>query len=345
MENSQLQPAPCSISEKKEKIIQNKTTIINFKDKPYPLEIALTEANIIFSIQEKYNLYRYENVISFRSFQDLHKYFRLFDNLSEIYNDLIKSNIGIKSEDINQGKLSLFINVNINKNNHEINIILNKRELDKYKDIDIIISNYIEMKKELDELKQKNSSNNSNLFNESKWLKNNNKYLDLIKEGIWHQLNKDIKDTSLIYRCSKDGDDHSIFHKKCDGISNTLVIGESESNKIFGGFTSQSWDQTGQTKYDDNAFLFQLNKMEIHYVIKGKGGIYCDSIIGPTFGSLYFFNLSFQDGGKSLEGNNREDTYNEKANCFENLSEQNYIYEGKEYFKLKDFEVFHLSFK
>ena len=98
MENSQLQPAPCSISEKKEKIIQNKTTIINFKDKPYPLEIALTEANIIFSIQEKYNLYRYENVISFQAFKDLHKYFRLFDNLGEIYNDLIKSNIGIKSE-------------------------------------------------------------------------------------------------------------------------------------------------------------------------------------------------------------------------------------------------------
>jgi len=239
MENSQLQPAPCSISEKKEKIIQNKTIVINFKDKPYPLEIALSEANIIFRIQEKYNLYRYENVVSFQAFQDLNKYFRFFDNLSEIYNDLIKSNIGIKSEDINQGKLSLFINVNINKNNHEINIILNKRELDKYKDIDIIISNYLEMKKELDELKQKCSSN-SNLFKESKWLNNNNQYLNLIKGGIKHQLDKDIVGTNLIYRCSKDGDNSTIFHSKCDGISNTLVIGESESNKIFGGFTSQS---------------------------------------------------------------------------------------------------------
>ena len=51
--------------------------------------------------------------------------------------------------------MTLFLNVNINKNNHEINIILNKRELDKYKDIDIIMSNYLEMKKELDELKKK----------------------------------------------------------------------------------------------------------------------------------------------------------------------------------------------
>ena len=83
--------------------------------------------------------------------------------------------------------------------------------------MDIILSNYKEMKKELDELKQKYSIN-SNLFKESKWLNNNNQYLDLIKEGIRHQLNKNIVSTNLIYRCSKDGDDSSIFHSKCDGI-------------------------------------------------------------------------------------------------------------------------------
>ena len=127
-------------------------------------------------MQEKYNLFRYENSLSFETFQDLHKYFRLFDNLNEIYNDLVNSNIGIKSEDIEQGKVTLFLNVNINKNNHEINIILNKRELDKYKDIDIIMSNYLEMKKELDELNKK-FSNEGNLFKESKWL-NDNKYIN-----------------------------------------------------------------------------------------------------------------------------------------------------------------------
>ena len=341
MEYSQLQPAPCFISEKNEKIIQNKIIIINFKNKPYPLEISLSQANIIFSIQEKYDLYRYENVISFQAFQDLHKYFRFFDNLSEIYNDLINSNIGIKKEEINQGKLTLFINVNINKNNYEMNIILNQRKLDKYKDIDIIMSNYIEMKKELDELKQKYSTN-SNLFKESNWLNNNNQYLNLIKEGIRHQLNKDIVGTNLLYKCSKDGDDCSNFHVKCDGISNTLVIGESDSNKIFGGFTSQSWDNKSKTKYDNYAFLFQLNKVEIHYVIKGKGGINCNGKYGPTFGNRERFNICFQDEGKSLEGYNREDNYDENTNSYENNSKKNYIYEGKRKFKLKDFEVFQL---
>ena len=341
MEYSQLQPVPCFIGENKEKIKQNKRILLNYKNKSYSLEISLSEKNIIFSIQEKYDLYRYESIFSFQAFQDLHKYFRLFDDLNEIYNDLIKSNIGIKSDENEQAKLILFLNVNINKNNHEINIILNKRELDKYKDIDIIMSNYLEMKKELDELKQKYLVN-SNLFGDSKWL-NNNKYINLIKAGIRHQLNKDIIGTSLIYRCSKDGDDCSIFHQKCDGISNTLVIGESESNKIFGGFTSQSWVQENETKYDDNAFLFQLNRMEIHYVIKGKGGTTCHKEFGPTFGNWSLFNLCFQDRGKSLEEKNREDSYNENTNSFENSSKQNYIYEGSNKFKLKDFEVFQLN--
>ena len=208
--------------------------------------------------------------------------------------------------------------------------------------MDIILSNYKEMKKELDELKQKYSIN-SNLFKESKWLNNNNQYLDLIKEGIRHQLNKNIVSTNLIYRCSKDGDDSSIFHSKCDGISNTLVIGESESNKIFGGFTSQSWSTKYETKLDNNAFLFQLNKMEINYVIKGKGGIFCKKSCGPTFGNQQFFNICFQDEGKSLQGRNREDPYNENS-CFENISKQKYNYEGNRIFKLKDFEVFQLYF-
>ena len=83
--------------------------------------------------------------------------------------------------------------------------------------------------------------------------------------------------------------------------------------------------------------------MEINYVIKGKGGIFCKKSCGPTFGNQQFFNICFQDGGKSLQGSNREDGYNENS-CFENISKQKYNYEGNRIFKLKDFEVFQLYF-
>ena len=85
----------------------------------------------------------------------MHKYFRFFDNLSEIYDDLIKSDLTIKEIDDNNRILVLRFNVTINKANYEINIKLNKKELHKVKDIDIIISNYKKMKNELDELNDK----------------------------------------------------------------------------------------------------------------------------------------------------------------------------------------------
>ena len=81
--------------------------------------------------------------------------------------------------------------------------------------------------------------------------------------------------------------------------------------------------KNNQIKYDEYAFLFQLNRMEIHYVIKGKGGIYCGNNYRPTFGNSRRFNLCFQDLGKSLEGKNREDAYDYSTNSFENNLKQN----------------------
>ena len=49
-------PAPF-IKESEEIIKENKTINIKFKNKTYPLKISLSSNNIIFTIQEKYNLY------------------------------------------------------------------------------------------------------------------------------------------------------------------------------------------------------------------------------------------------------------------------------------------------
>ena len=277
----------------------------------------------------------------------MHKYFRFFDNLSEIYEDLIKNSINIK--EINEKELIILFNVNINKNNYDINIILNKKELDKIKDIDIIISNYIQMKKELDELKLKYGVNekinkNKNIFNDSIWLKNNENAINLIKEGIKHQLNKNIQNTGLLYRCTRDGDDRNIFHQKCDGIYNTLVIGETKNGNIFGGFTTQTWDIINENvKKDDYAFLFQINHLKNYYSIKGKGGIVCNGNYGPTFGNCSQFEFCFQDSGKALETKNRDETgHNNNNNSFY-YDNKKYVLEGNNYYCLKDYEVFKLT--
>ena len=333
LENSQLQAAPLMNSE----IIKNNKINFSYNNKIYSLDLSLSQDNIIFQIQENYCLYYYQQKLSFQQFLNLHKYFRFFDNLKEIYDDLINNKEDIKVKDVKLDKITLLLKVNINKNGYEINFELDKKELDKVKDIDLILYNYNMMKKELDELQKYDF--NDILFTGSLWLKNNIKSINLIKEGIKHQLNKNITNTKLIYKFSKDGNKRDIFHQKCDGISNTLVIGESEHNRIFGGFTTQKWDSNSREKKDDYAFLFQLNDMKICYVIKGKGGIFCKNNYGATFGNKNHFCFCFQDGND--KGKSREDDNNNNIG-FDYCGNKNKILEGNRDFNLKDYEVYEI---
>jgi hypothetical protein len=96
---------------------------------------------------------------------------------------------------------------------------------------------------------------------------------------------------SLLYRGTRDGFGTNDFHSKCDNHSNTLTIFKAkESQFIFGGFTSVSWDSSSEWKSDPNAFIFSLtnkdnkplkikiNPNELDYAIC------CHSQRGPTFG-------------------------------------------------------------
>ena len=62
---------------------------------------------------------------------------------------------------------------------------------------------------------------------------------------------------SLIYRATRDGFSARNFHEKCDGVSNTLTIVKAINLNIFGGFTTQPWDQSGEYISDKNAFIFR----------------------------------------------------------------------------------------
>ena len=203
------------------------------------------------------------------------------------------------------------------------------------------------MKKELDELKCKyvvNNNNNSNQFSGSLWLNNNDRAINLIQDGINHQLQKKIVKTDLLYRCSKDGDDNKIFHSKCDGIDNTLIIGESTNGRTFGGFTTQKWRNQGGWVNDDFSFLFQINDLKNYYVIKGKGGIYCSDDYGPIFvANQTKIQFCFQEIGKAFEKNNWDYT-GTSASHFGYDFKNKYVLEGNNNFTLKDYEVYKLYF-
>ena len=345
MENNNPAPKPNLV----QNIEHSKVIELKFGDKIYPLEIYINQDNIIFNIQEKYNLYSHQAKFTYHQFLNLHKFFRMFDNLNEIYCELIKGNITIKNiNQDNKDAIILVYKLNINNNISDINFTLNKKDLDKIKDIDIIISNYYLMKKELEELSHlKDKITNSNLFIESKWLKNNYNAINLIQEGINHQLNKKIIETNLLYKCTRDGDDNKIFHSKWDGIDNTLIIGESTNGRIFGGFASQKWNNKDEKRInDDYSFLFQINDLKNYYSIKGKeGGIYCSQHYGPIFVSNESsIEFGFQCYGKALENNNNDYTGYSKTKLYYDYGNNKYVLEGHDYYSLKDYEVFKLTF-
>jgi hypothetical protein len=92
---------------------------------------------------------------------------------------------------------------------------------------------------------------------------------------------------NLIYRASQDGFEAFSFHTKCDNKPNTLIIIKSTNGNVFGGYTEQTWNHTGNYKDDPNSFLFSLiNKLNKPIKIKWSknNGIGCISNYGPTFG-------------------------------------------------------------
>ena len=93
----------------------------------------------------------------------------------------------------------------------------------------------------------------------------------------------------LKYKATRNGFKASDFHKKCDGIANTLTVIKAKSGNIFGGFTKQEWHSRGGFVTDPNAFIFSLiNKKEKPFKAmcskEGKEAICCSSFRGPCFG-------------------------------------------------------------
>jgi TLD len=55
---------------------------------------------------------------------------------------------------------------------------------------------------------------------------------------------KGLKSLNLLYRASENGYLAQEFHKKCDTITNTLTLVETEYGKVIGGYTPLAWSST-----------------------------------------------------------------------------------------------------
>ena len=155
----------------------------------------------------------------------------------------------------------------------------------------------------------------------------NQKQYRLLNEWIYPS---DPLTYGLLYRASRDGLIAENFHRLCDDkkVYNSLVLIESTTNEIFGGYTYGNWKLNG-FKADKGAFIFNLTKEKKYKVTEPEKAVYSgdhllvgfgngDLIVNEKIGMSYY-PVSYE-GSVELELTN-----------------------GKEQFQIKEMEVFNLG--
>jgi len=151
-------------------------------------------------------------------------------------------------------------------------------------------------------------------------------------------INKQLKQVSremggLLFQTSKDGDAPSTFHSRCDGKGPTVVIVETKSGNVFGGYTLQSWASSGGYAASTKAFLFQLRPSMKRFDLdsnKLNYAIYRHSSYGPVFGS----------GHNLLLTNCRSvATCHVGSGAYTGFDGRYELNDGERYFRIKDYAV------
>ena len=253
-------------------------------------------------------------------------------NKNKNYNNILTD---IENEIITMEKEQELMKKKINQalSDYELNNI-NNNKIQENKNINNNINNNSNSKNKIiyfneSKLKNKIKSDIINTFEEYNLLKN--KLLSKRKYKISHNII-----FKLLYKSSTDSDNAKIFHQKCDDKNNTLIIILTDKGIKFGGFTTQAWEGQNINKKDDNAFVFNLNKLKIYDIIKDNNAITCSEDYGPIFCGyqIFIYNNFLKNGGKTG-----------KANLNYNIEQDYELNNGDILFNIKELEVFEIIFQ
>jgi len=154
-------------------------------------------------------------------------------------------------------------------------------------------------------------------------------------------LNQELKRVSkeigkTLFIASEDGDTAKQFHTACDAKGPTVVIIETTTGNVFGGYTDLAWSSANSYASSSNTFLFRLRPSMQHYDGKtGKEGnaIYRGSSYGPTFGGghdIYIVSSALSSTSSYTNG----------GHSYNFPSYPNYqLNDGAKNFKVKDYVV------
>ena len=120
-----------------------------------------------------------------------------------------------------------------------------------------------------------------------------------------------------------------------------MVLIRTTKNVRFGGYTSVGFDSISNYKYDNNAFVFSLDKQKIYNIKRGKYAISSNESYGPCFiganNGHGYFNI-YIGNNFYLDNNN---TGNNDNNSYE-ISSDYELNNGEQYFKIEKLEIFQI---
>ena len=313
---------------------------------------------IKFTLIHKNESLKYEKSFELNELISISKWFKIFDSLDEVFEDIIKlmgkNQINIEME---ENIPKLVFNINMEKIK-KFEIILEKKELSKDEMINNLIKENKELKERVNNLEKRLNSleerfNNFERNKNSEKTKGNNinEESEIWKSDIiddedkktlnnWININND-KKIKLLYKASRDGDSYQDFYRLYENKGPTITIALTTNQYKFGGYTSLSWKNphngANNNKYyeDNTAFIFSLNKKRKYYSnVGGKCQVCMWSDRGPSFG-----------GGNDLTLHNNclhnDNSYNDCPYTYQ--TEKNELNGGKYHFTVKDYEVYSIN--
>ena len=278
-----------------ETLTKSKDYTLKSDNKQFKIKLSLS-SKITIEVTEldKIKGIFYSNVFSLEALIKLSKGFKVCEDINEAF-DIIeqifeKQKATIKHN--NENELLLTIKVDLPGGTiQEVNLLLNKKEMNKDIIIEELISkvNKLEednqnLKKEMNEIKEK-----LNIF--EKYFAEEIEYKKFIEEMkidskiiqkkeelqfISNRLcnnndylkQKKIK-YNLLYRATRDGDDPNIFHNKIENKNSLLSIIKTSKGLKFGYYIEQSYKGTQKSIQDNKCFIFSLDLKKIYNTKEG----------------------------------------------------------------------------
>ena len=330
-------------------------------NKKYEIIFRLSNSSIDINIKDNYSFpqLNYSQTFSFEKIIEKCKIFKIYDNLTEIYNNIIifmekkKYSIETKSSSIiltfnlDLGNFGFELYVEKNNIDDTLNYLTEKVKnlIDENNEIKIKLNQYFQennelknkiivLEKEINSFKEKDKKDE--LFKGSTIIQSLEEK-NLISNWILQNTNKI---TQLLYKAKRDGDDASVFHSKCDNMGPLLIIIQTATGNRFGGYTSKSWTKPSGFNFnwpgDELAFIFSLDLKRKFGIKKPSEAIGHYNNNGPVFGYGHCFHIT----SGCL---NNSSSYHDKSESYEGTNEM--ILTKEKNFTVSDYEVFQIKFQ